>query len=454
MSMMRARVRGHRWVDHPVAAVMKARVPGQWVDCPAAVVMEAREQGRCWIDHPAVAVMEARVQGRHWVDRPSVGEKVIQDLVKNHDATIPPNYEDNFPTLVEVQIFLVSFDSISEATMDYSLTIFLRQKWNDSRLTYRPLAGIEALELDTRVMQKIWVPDLYFTNEKQAAFHDVTVPNRLMHVYPGGQVLYSTRISMKLSCDMNLWKFPFDSQVCHVSMESYGYSTDNIVFQWVPDDPVQKRQDMSLPQFKFEKYDIMDCSKIYIGTNYTCIKAEFSLVRSYGYYMAQVYIPSMLVVVLSWVSFWLDIDAVPARISLGLLTVLTMTTQGATARSNLPRVSYVKAIDVWMAMCLFFVFAALIEFAYVNVHSRVERRRGQSVHGGLKMGPSGQGLPRQTSQSGDEDKNGEGKKRLFSKTTVMRQRARTLDKIARVAFPVIFIIFNAFYWTIYMALDY
>ncbi|KAL8619511.1 hypothetical protein ACOMHN_011862 [Nucella lapillus] len=73
MSMMRARVRGHRWVDHPAAAVMKARVPGQWVDCPAAVVMEAREQGRCWIYHPAVAVMEARVQGRHWVDRPSVG---------------------------------------------------------------------------------------------------------------------------------------------------------------------------------------------------------------------------------------------------------------------------------------------------------------------------------------------------------------------------------------------
>ncbi|KAL8564274.1 hypothetical protein ACOMHN_050885 [Nucella lapillus] len=74
MPMMRVRVRGHRWVDHPAAAVMKARVPGQWVDCPAAVVMEAREQGRCWIDHPAVAVMEARVQGRHWVDRPSVGE--------------------------------------------------------------------------------------------------------------------------------------------------------------------------------------------------------------------------------------------------------------------------------------------------------------------------------------------------------------------------------------------
>ncbi|KAL8606808.1 hypothetical protein ACOMHN_049637 [Nucella lapillus] len=71
MLMMRARVQGHRWVDHPAAAVMEARVPGQRVDRPAAMVMEAREQGRCWIDHPAAAVMEARVQGRHWVDRPS-----------------------------------------------------------------------------------------------------------------------------------------------------------------------------------------------------------------------------------------------------------------------------------------------------------------------------------------------------------------------------------------------
>ncbi|KAL8617923.1 hypothetical protein ACOMHN_026500 [Nucella lapillus] len=92
MSMMRARVRGHRWVDHPAAAVMKARVPGQWVDCPAAVVMEAREQGRCWIDHPAVAVMEARVQGRHWVDRPSVGTSLdITDAHATQNRTGPQN---------------------------------------------------------------------------------------------------------------------------------------------------------------------------------------------------------------------------------------------------------------------------------------------------------------------------------------------------------------------------
>ena len=69
---------------------------------------------------------------------------------------------------------------------------------------------------------------------------------------------------------------------------------------------------------------------------------EIELSRKFGYYITQIYIPSILIVILSWVSFWLDKEAVPARISLGLLTVLTMTTQSAGARSSLPKVSYVK----------------------------------------------------------------------------------------------------------------
>ena len=96
--------------------------------------------------------------------------------------------------------------------------------------------------------------------------------------------------------------------------------------------------------------------------------------RDIGYFLIQVYIPSILIVILSWVAFWINIDAIPARVSLGLLTVLTMTTQSSGARSTLPRVSYIKAIDVWMSMCLIFVFASLLEFAVVNVISRKEVR--------------------------------------------------------------------------------
>jgi hypothetical protein len=109
---------------------------------------------------------------------------------------------------------------------------------------------------------------------------------------------------------------------------------------------------------------------------FSTLKVELHLSRKVGYYILQVIIPSIFLVVLSWVSFWVDPEAVPARVSLGVTCVLTMTTQSAGVHQSLPPVSYVKAIDVWMFVCLLFVFAALLEFACVNVllRKKVEKK--------------------------------------------------------------------------------
>ena len=69
--------------------------------------------------------------------------------------------------------------------------------------------------------------------------------------------------------------------------------------------------------------------------------------------------------------FSFDLQAVPARTTIGLLTVLTVTTQTTYLLQTLPSVSYVKAIDVWMVACLLFVFAAFLEYATVNVMDQV-----------------------------------------------------------------------------------
>ena len=54
---------------------------------------------------------------------------------------------------------------------------------------------------------------------------------------------------------------------------------------------------------------------------------SFHLERQYGFFMLQTYVPTILIVILSWISFWINMDAIPARISLGVTTVLTMATQ-------------------------------------------------------------------------------------------------------------------------------
>lgn len=77
-----------------------------------------------------------------------------------------------------------------------------------------------------------------------------------------------------------------------------------------------------------------------------------------------------MLVIVSWVSFWLDPNAIPARVSLGVTTLLTMATQISGINASLPPVSYIKAIDIWTGCCLTFVFGALLEFALVNYASR------------------------------------------------------------------------------------
>lgn len=56
-----------------------------------------------------------------------------------------------------------------------------------------------------------------------------------------------------------------------------------------------------------------------------------------------------------------------ARVSLsGITTVLTMTTINTHLRETLPKIPYVKAIDMYLMGCFVFVFLALLEYAFVN----------------------------------------------------------------------------------------
>jgi len=93
--------------------------------------------------------------------------------------------------------------------------------------------------------------------------------------------------------------------------------------------------------------------------SFPCLAIHFILRRNVGFFLIQVYVPSVLIVILSWVSFWINVDASPARVSIGLLTVLTMTTMSGGARATLPRVSYIKAIDVWMIVCLSLFYCSM-----------------------------------------------------------------------------------------------
>ena len=65
--------------------------------------------------------------------------------------------------------------------------------------------------------------------------------------------------------------------------------------------------------------------------------AKFHLSRSVGFHMVQTYIPSILIVVISWVSFWMDVDSVAGRTTLGVTTLLTVSSKSAGKTESVER---------------------------------------------------------------------------------------------------------------------
>lgn len=98
-----------------------------------------------------------------------------------------------------------------------------REQWKDDRLQYDDMGG-KLKFLTLTEPKKIWKPDLFFRNEKDGHFHDIIMPNVLLRIHPNGDILYSIRISLVLSCPMDLKYYPLDRQTCTISMASCTYN--------------------------------------------------------------------------------------------------------------------------------------------------------------------------------------------------------------------------------------
>merc|ERR1739844_147270 len=159
---------------------------------------------------------------------------------------------------------------------------------------------------------------------------------------------------------------PLDRQICGMQIASFSKTTRELQLYWSQNEtPVSISSDLKMPQFTIEKVSSTTCNEQFHLGNYSCLVAQFYMKRSISFHLIQSYLPSILIVAISWVSFWMDVDCVPARVTLGVITLLTVSSQ-VSGGQLVPQTSYVKAIDVWMGVCTAFVFAALVEFTLVN----------------------------------------------------------------------------------------
>ncbi|XP_078612217.1 glycine receptor subunit alphaZ1-like isoform X1 [Branchiostoma floridae x Branchiostoma japonicum] len=417
------------------------------------------------------------------VDDKVTPTKVFVSMLKKYDERVRPDFKGP-PVKIFCQLVVNNLGSVKAETMDYIVTVFMRQRWIDSRLQHYDYN--DTIILSSRNLDRVWLPDIFFVNEKAAGFISTTGNNKMLRIYPNGEVLYSEKYTMLLKCRMNFEMFPMDTQVCTLQTESYSHTDKDLLLIW-DENPVVLSGDIELPEYilRGKRYTTCDNDRD-IGT-FTCLEAQFKLVRRLGFYLLSSYIPSIMITVLSWLTFWISPEIAPARVALGITTVLTSTALFGVNRQTMPRFSYIRAMDIWMMVCISFVFGALVEFIAVhfifkrhkkfgfpkkvrnlvglNKHwkfkyrKQVARARGESPPFGgsqrelLAGGNTSQdNTPLDLEQGTPKKKRRRPRRRTAAEVTLLYQtRARRIDLVSRVVFPTTFTFFNIAYWTVYLS---
>uniref|UniRef100_A0A3B4G6Y9 Gamma-aminobutyric acid receptor subunit alpha-1-like n=1 Tax=Pundamilia nyererei TaxID=303518 RepID=A0A3B4G6Y9_9CICH len=372
----------------------------------------------------------------------TVFTKILDSLLDGYDNRLRPGLGERV-TEVKTDIFVTSIGPVSDHDMEYTIDVFFRQSWKDERLKFKgPMA---VLRLNNLMASKIWTPDTFFHNGKKSVAHNMTMPNKLLRITEEGTLLYTMRLTVRAECPMHLEDFPMDAHACPLKFGSYAYTRAEVVYVWTRGaaQSVVVAEDGS----RLNQYDLMgqhvDSGVVQSSTGeYVVMTTHFHLKRKIGYFVIQTYLPCIMTVILSQVSFWLNRESVPARTVFGVTTVLTMTTLSISARNSLPKVAYATAMDWFIAVCYAFVFSALIEFATVNYFTKRAFAPNIARDPGLATIAKSAPPPPTEPKEEPKPKPPEAKKTFNSVSKI--------DRIARIAFPLLFGTFNLVYWATYL----
>ena len=288
---------------------------------------------------------------------------------------------------------------------------------------------------------------------------------------PDGSVVLDRKVRLVTPCKPQVKFFPFDITTCRILISSYGFDATELYLVWEKD---EKGEGVSFP-FQYEPlsemgFKILNMNStcfyaVYSTLTFTILEGVVPLERLYTVYIYQIYIPAALLVLLSWVTFWINKGATPARASVGVTTVLTMLTLATQSQQNMEKHITLETslLDVYIWVCFSFVIAAIFEFAMSdflnerasrekNKEKTAQREKSQeektirkttcisncTANTALLNGTPTQGhIPLEVSLAA----------RLPRKKAPAVMLTNKIDKIARVLFPVVFFTFNVLYWS-------
>ncbi|KAI8424289.1 hypothetical protein MSG28_002839 [Choristoneura fumiferana] len=257
-------------------------------------------------------------------------------------SSLRPRSHNRGVLTVNVSVLLLSLASPDESSLKYEVEFLLQQQWYDPRLRYSNQSHYDFLNA-IHHHEDIWLPDTYFI--MHGDFKDPIIPMHFaLRIYRNGTINYLMRRHLILSCQGRLNIFPFDDPLCSFALESISYEQSAITYVWKNDEDTLRKspslttlnayliqnQTIACPikaswraegNSLYEEDEELTCNlcqrRFEEQGNYSCLKVDLIFTRDRAFYFTTVFIPGIILVTSSFITFWLEWNAVPARSMIG-----------------------------------------------------------------------------------------------------------------------------------------
>ncbi|KAK4308293.1 hypothetical protein Pmani_020006 [Petrolisthes manimaculis] len=285
---------------------------------------------------------------------------------------VPGKEDSKLPVIVK---FIIKSIDVQTVKMSMQLSYEIEMSWFDNRLNYFNLKTNDSLNsprLDT--MRKLWSPLVKLLNtdtidSSLLADDATTLVRRLVpplgrdegaaaevDIYSGEEnpLSVSRKYSTVYACRFDLTLYPFDNQYCDVHLQIVSGQVSFLDVH--PNSSVVYLGGTVLNEYK------IGTLQVFLEKDYEPGEARIRvpMTRLFGNSILTIYIPSLILTIISYLTFFFRTSIFDVRVMVALTSLLVLATLFAQASSSLPKTSYFKMVDIWLLFCVGITFLVII----------------------------------------------------------------------------------------------
>lgn len=253
------------------------------------------------------------------------------------------------PTEVFVGLKIDQITGINQKEENFGVVASFRMSWTEPKLAFIPEDNNSAYKVYTLASflkllesKRIQWPSVSFSNLQGR----VEFENQIVRISRDGVVDYMDRFTARFQVpDFNFKRFPLDHQTFFIHIDSI-FSEDEFKFKELPGfSGVESNVDEGewvIMDVKTE-LTVQGRSSFVQGSRFSF---KFEGERHLNYYVIRILIPVLLLIAISWFTFFLQ--DYTKRIDLASTNLLMFIALNFTISNDLPRLGYTTLIDVLM----------------------------------------------------------------------------------------------------------